>query len=273
MNSSLITPAELLRRLDDPLCIAVDCRYELLDPGAGDAMYRAGHIPGAVYLDLLRDLSGPDAPARGRHPRPEASVLAKTLGLAGIGSEHHVVAYDNNNGPAARLWWLLRYLGHDAVSVLDGGWPSWVAAEGPVTTNLERRNAAQLQPRIRADRLVVIEQIDSAMPLVDAREEARYRGLVEPFDPRPGRIPNARHLYWRSNLEGDGRLLDPAVLAQQWRGALGRDPDESTVHYCGSGVTACVNALAQVVAGFGVPRVYLGSYSEWSRSDRPVAIG
>lgn len=204
---------------------------------------------------------------------PEPGALEHTLARAGIGSEHHVVAYDNNNGTAARLWWLLRYLGHAAVSVLDGGWPAWLAARAQVTTDPPRRSPAGLRTRIQSDRLVTMAQIDRNMALVDAREEARFLGESEPFDPRPGRIPGARNLFWRTNLDAAGRLLEPETLAARWRATLGHEPGQDTVHYCGSGVTACVNALAQVVAGYALPRVYIGSYSEWCRSGRPVATG
>lgn len=245
-----------------------------MDPEAGRASYRAAHIPGAVFLDLQRDLSGTPAPERGRHPMPEVAALAALLSGAGIDADHKVVAYDNNNGVAARLWWLLHYLGHDAVAVLDGGWRAWCAANLPVETAVPRSGAATFVPRLRPDRLVTIDEIEASMPLLDAREPARFRGEVEPFEPRAGRIPGARNHFWRLNLDDDERLLEPSMLAARWRASLGSEPDADTVHYCGSGVTACHNALAQVVAGFAFPRVYVGSYSEWCRAaGRPIAMG
>lgn len=245
-----------------------------MDPEAGRASYRAAHIPGAVFLDLQRDLSGTLAPERGRHPMPEVAALAAVLSGAGIDADHEVVAYDNNNGVAARLWWLLHYLGHDAVAVLDGGWRAWCAANLPVETAVPRSGVATFVPRLRPDRLVTIDEIEASMPLLDAREPARFRGEVEPFDPRAGRIPGARNHFWRLNLDDDDRLLEPSMLAARWRAGLGSEPDADTVHYCGSGVTACHNALAQVVAGFAFPRVYIGSYSEWCRAaGRPIAMG
>ena len=223
-------------------------------------------MPGAVYAHLEHDLSGPATTDRGRHPLPPADVIAARCGALGIGDDLQVVVYDDAGGMvAARLWWMLRYIGHRAVAVLDGGWQRWVAAGLPVRAGDERVMARTCTVRLAPTRLVVRDEVEPTSPLLDAREPARFRGEVEPLDPVAGHIPGARNHCWRDNLGADGCFLPPVDLARQLSAALGRTPDLATVHYCGSGVSACHNLLAQAHAGLGDGRLYAGSWSEWCR--------
>lgn len=258
--------------------VIVDCRFNLLDTARGEAAYTAGHIPGAVYAHLDRDLSNPPTTDHGRHPLPPPARLNEVFGALGIANGVQVVAYDDASGMmAARLWWMLRYMGHDAVAVLDGGLPAWTAAGLPLEAGTVTPQAACFAGSPRRERLVVLAEIEAAacpLQLMDARDPARYRGEVEPIDKRAGHLPGARNHAWQRNLEQRGRFLEPAALREAFLGSLGTLPGSSTVHYCGSGVTACHNVLAQVHAGLPEPRLYCGSWSEWSRDpQRPAATG
>jgi len=276
MSGTLISVAALREQLAAPTWRIVDCRFELTAPTAGHAAYLAGHIPGAVYAHLDRDLSGPPVTDHGRHPLPTPERLHEVFGRLGIGVGTQVVAYDAMGGglAAARLWWLLRYLGHDDVAVLDGGWPAWLAAGGAVRPGEERVPATSFHGEPRLTRRVLLTELEPAMPLLDARDPARYRGEQEPIDPRAGHIPGARNHFWQHNLAGDGRFLPAADLRQALAASLGTLPNGATVHYCGSGVSACHNVLAQVHAGLPEPRIYCGSWSEWCRDPaRAAACG
>lgn len=276
MYTTLITPAELAALVGrgEP-CTVVDCRFKLLAPEAGCEAYRAGHLPGAVHADLDRDLSGPPLTDCGRHPLPAAEAIATLFGRLGITPEAQVVAYDDLGGMmAARLWWMLRYLGHRAAAVLDGGITRWIA-EGRSLAQAGRTPPSTRYPA-RADRarLVTLAEVPAVALLVDAREAARYRGEIEPLDPRAGHIPGARNHPWQNNLHADGGFKSPAELREAFQASLGKLPDRATVHYCGSGVSACHNVLAQVHAGLAEPRLYCGSWSEWcSDPSRPAAHG
>lgn len=275
MASPLISADDLVARLDDPRLRIFDVRWYLGKPGAGRAAYEAGHIPGAIFLDLDRDLAAAEGP--GRHPLPDPVALAARLREAGMGDGDSVVAYDDAGGSiAARLWWMLDNLGFADVHVLDGGLPAWTAAGLPVTTE-----PTTLPP---ADRLTlrerwtrVIERDDlrdrlGAIVLLDARAGERYRGEVEPVDAYPGHIPTALSAPTGGNLGSDGRFLAPEALRERFRG-LQCATHREVVTSCGSGVTACHNALAMRVAGLPDPLLYAGSYSEWSRSGYPAALG
>jgi thiosulfate/3-mercaptopyruvate sulfurtransferase len=254
----------------------VDCRFDLRDTGRGAADYAKAHIPGAVYAHLDRDLSGPPVTDNGRHPLPPPARLRALFGGLGIAAGTQVVVYDDAGGMiAARLWWMLRYMGHEAVAVLDGGWQAWVAAGLPVETGPGRAREARFDGEPRPARLLTLDALDPAREaLVDARDPARYRGEVEPIDARAGHIPGARNHPFARNLGPDGRFLAPAALRDAFKGSLGTLPGNTTVHYCGSGVSACHNVLAQVHAGLPEPRLYVGSWSEWSRDpQRPAATG
>lgn len=274
--SNLIQPTELKEILSGPELRLVDTRFDLSDTGAGERAYREAHIPGAVYAHLDRDLSAPLGPHGGRHPLPEQQILARRLGELGIGDRHLVVAYDAGNGMfASRLWWLLRYLGHDRVRVLDGGLEAWRRAGLPLTAEVREypRQEFEARPRneMAVDREYVLRNLDNAdMLLIDARGAERYRGEVEPIDPVAGHIPSAINLPFAGNLEG-GRFRAPEELRRRFE-VLGEANE--VVVYCGSGVSAAHDILAMEEAGHRGVRLYHGSWSDWcSFEDSPVAVG
>ena len=279
-SATLVTVAELAVKLDDPHWVVCDCRHDLVDTGAGKRAYGESHIPGARFVHLDEDLSAPLTGRNGRHPLPDPERFARRAGELGIGNRTQVVAYDASGGYyAARLWWTLRWLGHDAVAVLDGGWDAWVQAGQPVTSEAPRVAPARFAPRIRGDASIAAGQIAARIGqrpplLVDARSPDRHRGENETLDPVAGHIPGAVNRFFKLNLEADGRFKPPTVLRQDFSSALGDIPPSQVVHYCGSGVTACHNLLAMEIAGLGGSRLYPGSWSEWvSDRSRPVATG
>ena len=274
-RSPLVSVEDLAARLDDPGLRIVDVRWVLGSPGRGREAYDAGHIPGAIFLDVDTDLVAPDGP--GRHPLPSPVEFRARLGSVGIGNDHQVVAYDDVGGwVAARLWWMLDDLGHERIAVLDGGFPAWRDAGHPATTEVPDFAPARLELReawsATIDRDSLRERLGEVV-LLDARSAPRYRGETEPIDPVAGHIPTARNAPTDGNLGADGRFLPPAALADRFRG-LGADGSEApVVTSCGSGIAACHNALALRVAGLPDPLLYPGSYSDWSRSGLPVATG
>jgi len=279
--TTLIDPETLQAHLDDPDWVVVDCRFSLSDPAYGRRAYQDAHIPGAVYAHLDEDLSGPIVPGRtGRHPLPDPDRLAQKLGAWGIDNRTQVVAYDDAGGAfAARLWWLLGWLGHDAVAVLDGGWSRWVREGRPVRSGIETRSPRTFVPRIRPERVVSADEVlqhlhDPAWRLLDARAPARYRGEQEPIDPVAGHIPGAVNAPFAENLTPDGTFRPSEQLRQRFEALLGDVPSERVVCYCGSGVTAAHNLLAMAHAGLPGARLYAGSWSEWITDPRrPVARG
>jgi len=277
--STLISTAVLASHLDDP--VIVDCRFKLGDEKWGEREYTTLHIPGAVYGHLDRDFSGPKTGTNGRHPLPEPQALAATFGRLGIASGVQVVAYDQDNGMyASRLWWLLRWLGHDSVAVLDGGFTKW-RAEGRPTASGEEHNAPrEFRGSPRADMAIDANAVASLAGkadwrLVDARAPERYRGESEPIDRTPGHIPGAANHFFQRNLAEDGTFRTPEELRATLGGTIGPHvaPDH-IVCYCGSGVTACHNLLAFEHAGIKGAKLYPGSWSEWSSDpSRPVEKG
>lgn len=278
--SNLIRATELHGRLGDPTLRVVDVRFDLADTSAGERAFAEGHIPGAVYAHLDRDLSGPPSTHGGRHPLPDVEDLAIRLAEMGIANGDEVVAYDSGSGMfASRLWWLLRYLGHDRVRVLDGGWNAWLAADLPVSTVLSteesppvmRRFEPAPRPWMVVDRQGVLGQLGNPdVLIVDSRAEERYSGESEPIDPRAGHIPSAVNLPFAANLQ-DGRFRSVDELRRRFQ--LLEAPRE-TIVYCGSGVSAAHNLLAMDEAGFDQLRLYAGSWSDWcSYADAPVASG
>jgi thiosulfate/3-mercaptopyruvate sulfurtransferase len=277
---TLISTAALASRLDDPAYVIVDCRSKLDDLEWGPREYAAAHIPGASYADLTHDLSGPKSGSNGRHPLPEPAALVQTFGRFGITSGVQVVAYDQENGMfASRLWWLLRWLGHDAVAVLDGGFKKWRTEGRPVESGHTARPARQFTGSPRADMAVdvrtVAAQLASGGPrLVDARAPERYRGDTEPIDKIGGHIPGAKNHFFQWNLDEQGLFRTPEELRARIRESVGEGPADQVVCYCGSGVTACHNLLAFEHAGLTGAKLYAGSWSEWSSDpNRPVEKG
>ena len=274
--SPIISPEALFAGLARPDLRLVDVRWVLGSPGVGRVAFEAGHIPGAIHLDMDTDLMAAEGP--GRHPLPSPDTFRERLETAGIGDPDEVVAYDDVGGwVAARLWWMLDDLGHSRVRVLDGGYPAWVAAGLPVSVEPPLARARGVL-HLRASWTKVIDRAGVAAGLgtfviLDARGGPRYRGEIEPIDAVPGHIPTARHAPTDGNLGQDGRLLDPASLAERF-GVLGADGAEGpVVTSCGSGVSACFNSLAMRIAGFPDPILYPGSYSDWSRAGMPIAVG
>jgi thiosulfate/3-mercaptopyruvate sulfurtransferase len=278
-HDTLIDAATLHAHLDDPRWVVMDCRFSLMDTETGRRAYQDSHLPGARYTHLDEDLSSPITPATGRHPLPDPARLARKLGEWGIGPETQVVAYDDMGGmlAAARLWWLLRWLGHNACAVLDGGFPVWRGAGLPLTAEPPSVRPATFEARLD-DRLWLTTRQIQALPaenvLLDARGAARFRGEMEPIDPVAGHIPGAVNLPTEGNLTADGRFLPRTELRARLAAALGERPPTTVVHSCGSGVTACHNLLAMEAAGLRGSRLYAGSWSEWIRDPgRPTATG
>jgi thiosulfate/3-mercaptopyruvate sulfurtransferase len=278
---TLISATELTAQLAGPRPpVLLDCSFDLADPAAGQRAWQQAHLPGAHYLHLDDDLAGAkrDAAGRfhGRHPLPDRAALAARLGALGIGPATPVVAYDAQGGPyAARAWWLLGWLGHEDVAVLDGGVAAWRDAGGAMTNAQPPLPNSPPYPA-HAPALATLEA-DAVraglgrLRLVDARAGERFRGEVEPLDRAAGHIPGARNRFFKDNLLPDGRFKSAQALRAEWRTLVG---DDEIVHYCGSGVTACHNLLAAAHAGLGTGTLYPGSWSEWSDDPaRPQAKG
>ncbi len=273
-SSPLIAPDALLARMGDLDLRIVDARWYLGRPGQGRAAYEAGHLPGAIHLDLDEDLSAPQGP--GRHPLPEPAAFARRMEDVGIGSRQTVVGYDDQGGwVAARLWWMLERLGHRHVFVLDGGLRAWADAGGPLTTEVPAWPSSRLDVgggwTGTIDRDALRQRLGQVVVL-DARAAARYRGEVEPIDPAAGHVPTAISAPFEANLGPDGRFLPPDALARRFR-ELGADGARLVVTYCGSGTSALHHALAMRLAGLPDPILYVGSWSDWSRAGYPVATG
>jgi thiosulfate/3-mercaptopyruvate sulfurtransferase len=276
--TTLIAAADLASHLADPGWAVVDCRFDLANTGWGEEQYRAAHLPGAVYAHLDRDLSGPKTGKNGRHPLPDVEQFKARLGVWGIGPGVQVVAYDQSSGMwASRLWWLLRYLGHEAAAVLDGGFAKWSREGRPTRAGEEQRAPATFVGAPRAPLQVSADEVerlraDPAYRLIDSRAPERYRGETEPLDPVAGHIPGALNLYNLSNVNADGTFLAPEQLRAKFLALLGDAPPSNVVAYCGSGVAAAHNVLAMEIGGLSGARIYPGSWSEWcSEPGRPAA--
>jgi thiosulfate/3-mercaptopyruvate sulfurtransferase len=281
---TLITATELLLRMHaGPAPVLLDCSFELSDPEAGERAWRAGHLPGASYVHLDRDLAGQKYDSagrfRGRHPLPEREALAHRLGELGVTPASTVVCYDAQGGPyASRAWWLLRWMGHADVAVLDGGVAAWRDAGGALTVESTPPHfvapypmQVSGMPTIDADAL--LSRL-GRVQIVDARAGERFRGEVEPLDKAAGHIPGARNRLFKDNLAADGRFKSAAALRSEWLPLLAGSEAGQIVQQCGSGVTACHNLLALAHAGLGDSVLYPGSWSEWSSDPaRPQARG
>jgi len=280
-SAILIDAEQLQMRIDDKDLRILDCRFDLAQPDAGRDVFLAGHIPGAVYADLDKDLAGSVCAGSGRHPLPEATELERTFGRLGISSGTQVVVYDAGSGAfAARAWWLLRWLGHEQVRLLEGGIGRWQELGLPLQEGNVSVAAKPFSGTARSELVVEIDEIlmhaagVKLLTLVDAREEARYAGEVEPIDKVAGHIPGAVNLPFQHSLNENGSWKTSAELRQLWARALGGSETEDINVMCGSGVTACHLIISARLAGLPEPRLYVGSWSGWIEdSARPVATG
>ena len=282
---ALIEPQELAPHLDDPDWAIIDCRFDLARPDWGAQAFAAGHIPHALYAHLEHDLSGPRTPRTGRHPLPQIEVLAATFARFGIDERVQVIAYDQSAGAfATRLWWLLRWLGHPQVAVLNGGLAAWERAGLPLSSTIEARAPRQFRAKAEAHRVASGSEVAALLAsgafaraerlLIDARSADRFAGENETIDPVAGHVPGARNHPYAGNLDASGRFLDAARLRQAWEATLRGASAQQLIAMCGSGVTACHNLLALEVAGHSGARLFAGSWSEWiTDPDHPVARG
>lgn len=276
---TLISASELVSRLKEPDLVVFDCRFSLNDPGAGETLFLEGHIPGAFYAHLDDDLSSPVVPGvTGRHPLPDPSLFARFLMDRGVGRSTQVVCYDDKGGAiASRMWWVCKWIGNEKVAVLDGGIQAWVANDGPLERMIPELPASpgtlevEIRDHMVADASAVMNR-PTGTTLLDARGPARYRGEHEPIDPVAGHIPGAISAPFDANLN-DGSFLEKRALRDRF-GSLSAIAAGDVICYCGSGVTAAHNALAIVRAGFPMPRLYPGSWSEWIVDEqRPIETG
>jgi thiosulfate/3-mercaptopyruvate sulfurtransferase len=277
---TLISAGELAGLLGRPDVLVVDCRFELAEPRSGRRGYLAGHIPGAVYADLDEDLSDLSKSGLGRHPMPDAAHFSKVLGRLGWSPDMYVVAYDNANGmlAAARLWWMMRVVGHPDAAVLDGGLQPWRNAGLALATDVPQRKATDVSVDYDARQIVYTDELQRALGanavLLDARNAPRFRGEVEPIDPVAGHVPGARNRPLADNLVVDGTFKSGDALRAEFETLLAGRDARSALHMCGSGVTACHNLLAMEHAGLTGSRVYAPSWSGWiADPSRPIARG
>lgn len=278
--TTLVDVPTLAAHLGEARLRIVDCRHDLNDPHAGRRAYAEAHIPGARFLHLDDNLSGACNGRNGRHPLPDPNEFAAHLGARGIQPGDQVVAYDAAGGAiAARLWWMLRWIGHSNVAVLDGGWPAWIAAGHPVESRIRESQSALYSARPAPATTLDAQGVHAALEraeimLIDARSPDRFAGENETLDPVGGHIPGAANRFFRHNLTADGRFRPADELRSEFEALLGTHSASDVVHQCGSGVTACHNLLAMEIAGLSGARLYPGSWSEWcSDPTRPVATG
>lgn len=280
MPKILVTTEEMAGHLDDPKWVIFDTRHDLADVGMGRRAYAAGHIPNAYFLHMDEDLSGPMTGKNGRHPLPDIDKFAARMNECGVAPGVQVVAYDDSGGCfAVRLWWLLCWLGHEDVALLDGGFPQWRKEERPVTQEIPPSRPGKFVARPHLGETVdahFVEHVRESprVKLIDARAAPRFAGETEPLDPVAGHIPGAVNRFWKSNLLPDGRFKTPSALRKEFADLLAGTAAEQSVHMCGSGVTACHNMYALALAGLPAGRLYPGSWSEWCADpSRPVATG
>lgn len=277
-HSTLISVADLAGHVDDSGFVIFDCRHELTQPEFGAKAYAESHIPNARFANLDRDLAASNNGRSGRHPLPDPDAFASWLGRMGVSNDKQVVGYDQAAGVyASRLWWMLRWLGHRNVAVLDGGWQAWVAAGHRVTADLPHPHSSTFKRKIEqfpVDANYVREHMQSAdMVLIDARANDRYHGQNETIDPVGGHIPGARNRFFKENLTPQGFFKTPQQLREEFGEFVGNGSADKIVSQCGSGVTACHNLLAMEIAGLRGGRLYPGSWSEWiTDPSRPRAV-
>lgn len=278
MDPILVTTAELEKHLGDPGWIVFDTRHDMGDVGKGRRAYAEGHVRGAYFLHVDDDLSGAKTGKNGRHPLPDLATFAAKIAASGVTPATQVVVYDDLGGNfAVRLWWMLRWLGHERVALLDGGYPLWEKEKRPTATDVPAPRQGDFKPRPHLGDVVdtpFVERFreDPSIRLVDARAPERFAGLKEPIDPVAGHIPGAVNRFWQKNLDSDGRFKPPEQLKREYAEFLGETKPAQVVHMCGSGVTACHNMFAMALAGMPQGRLYVGSWSEWvADRSRPVA--
>ncbi|MCS1351845.1 sulfurtransferase [Mechercharimyces sp. CAU 1602] len=268
MIARIISPQTLYQNLDHPDWVIVDCRFDLEEETEGEREYKQAHIPRAIYMNLERDLSGMEGKVGGRHPLPDLSTFTQLLGECGINHEKHVVIYDNHGGMfAVRLWWMLSYVGHEEVSLLDEGYEGWCQKGYPITEEEPYYEPTTFVPTLQDHMLVERKEVEESIgnqPIIDARAPERFRGEEESLDPRAGHIPGAINHFWKNNLEEGQRWKCEEQLQSEYSYLSSMS---EPIVYCGSGVTACANIFAMKRAGIEGARLYVGSWSEWSRND------
>jgi len=277
--TTLVDTDVLAEHLDDPDWVVFDCRFTLSDPDAGLRAYNEGHIPGARYAHLDNDLSSPVSVTTGRHPLPDPERLATKLGAWGVDASKQVVVYDDTFGAmAVRMWWVLKWLGHENVALLDGVFPKWLREKREITKAVPVIRSTTFVPNPDDSMWITAEEVAAITEgkgvIIDARAEERYSGEVEPLDKVAGHVPGAINLPWEDNLDLGGDFLPPDELRELYGPLVGQHPVTDVIHMCGSGVTACHNLLAMEHAGIKGARLYAGSWSEWiTDSSRPIATG
>lgn len=276
----LITTDELAEHLADPDWVVIDTRHDLGNPDRGPIAYAEGHIPGACFMHVDHDLAGPRTGRNGRHPLPDLDEFARKLNERGVAPGRQVVVYDDMGGNyAVRLWWMLRWLGHDKVGLLDGGYPKWLKEQRPVSRDVPASRPGSFVPRPHLGSAVDASFVgrfagSPGMKLLDARAAERFTGQQETIDPVAGHVPGATNRFWKENLDADGRFKPAARLRAEFDALLGGLDPSQVVHMCGSGVTACHNIFAMELAGLPGSKLYPGSWSEWcAEPSRPVAKG
>ena len=274
MFTTFVSVDDLFANLNQTNWVIVDCSYDLKDKAAGYEMYQQAHIPGAVYAHPFKQLSGPPLTDQGRHPLPSADQLETVFCQLGISPDTQVIAYDNRGITAPRLWWLLNYMGHNKVAVLDGGIKAWVDAGHATNDGVEKKEPGDFEGTANCEMLVVLEEVLDQRLLIDSRDEDRFRGDSSGSDPAAGHIPGARSRFHALNKDEDLKLRDVEELKAEFAELLGGVPSEETAVYCGSGLSACHNLLTMVHLGMKPPRLYVGSWSEWSQfEDLPKHTG
>lgn len=275
---ALISVKTLIDILESPDLLVFDCRFDLADSSKGLKLYDKSHIPGAFYAHLDEHLSSPITPDSGRHPMPALDQFQQWLGQCGMTSSKQVVVYDDSYGAmATRLWWLMKCLGHEQVAVLDGGWQAWQREDAATSSDIPTAALTEYQQTLSNDCVVTTAQVfenleTAAFDLVDVRTEERFKGIKEPIDPIAGHVPGAKNIPLAWNLDADGFYKSGEELKAMYSALADTGKPDTPVFMCGSGVTACHSVLAMFVAGFGQPRVYAGSWSEWIRdARRPIA--
>jgi thiosulfate/3-mercaptopyruvate sulfurtransferase len=274
MHTTLVSVDELASNLNNSDWVIVDASYDLKDKAAGYEMYQRAHIPGAVYAHPHKHLSGPPLTDQGRHPLPSADQLEMVFSRLGISKDTQVIAYDNRGITAARLWWLLKYMGHDKVAVLDGGIKAWTDAGHETSEGIETNTPSDFEGEAKREMLVVLDEVLDQRMLVDSRDAERFRGDSSGSDPAAGHIPGAKNRCHAENKDEDLKLRDVAELKSEFEALLGDVPSEEVTFYCGSGISACQNLLTMEHLGMKLGKLYVGSWSEWSQfEDLPKQSG